>query len=112
MPLSGADCAWAGTTPGRVSAAASSVPTGARARCGSVAATTTSADPVTAGRRFLARVDVLLRLHVEPVVVELHVGPGEVPLFPGLRRFDRGAAGQRGDDEGENRDAPRKRRAR
>src|SRR5262245_51822131 len=103
MPLSGADCAFAapGMTPGRASAAASS---GLifRFGCGSsVAATAASADAVAAGRSFLAEVDVLLRLDVEAVVVELHVGLGEVALLPCLGRLEGGATAEQNGDEDE-----------
>src|SRR5690349_4385025 len=93
MPLSGADwaCADEGMTPGSASAAAS--------RPLLVTATAASADAVAARRTFLAGVDMLLRLGVETVVVELHLGLGEVSLLPGLGRLDcAGAERERGED--------------
>src|SRR5689334_1613550 len=59
----------------------------------SIAPTAASADAVAAAGRFLALVDVLLRLRFQRRSIELHVGLRELALLPRLRRIERRAAG-------------------
>src|SRR3569833_1051394 len=100
-PWSGAVWACADVmTPGSASAAARSAAAPSR----SVAATAASTDAIAAARALLALVDVLRALRCERVGVELHLGLGEIALFPGLRRLDGGARArkqsEREDDAG------------
>jgi hypothetical protein len=63
-----------------------------RAPGSSVAATPASADAVSAGRGFLARVNVILDLQFQAVGVDLHRGFREIAALPGLRWLQRRAA--------------------
>src|SRR4030095_13646395 len=60
----------------------------------SVAATPAPAATVAAGRRFLARVDMLLDLELELVGVDLHRSLGKIAALPRLWRLHRRAAGR------------------
>src|SRR5437867_8216332 len=89
-PCSGIVCAAAttGRMPGSASAAESKIEVDST----SVTATPASADAVAAAGSLLARVDVLRRLGVEWVGIELHLALGEIPFLPRLRRMKRRAA--------------------
>src|SRR6186997_1176481 len=102
MPLSGADWAAAeGTTPGSANAESRSAPPRfSWGRSTLITSTAASADAVAAGGSFLAGVDVLLRLGVESVVVELHLRPREVALLPRLGWFHARASGERASNQG------------
>src|SRR5947207_5976543 len=77
----------------------------------SVTATPASADAVAAAGSLLARVDVLRRLGVEWIGIELHLPLGEIALLPRLRRMKRRAARGR-EQRGDTQQRPRDRRDR
>src|SRR5437773_3291758 len=103
-PCSGIVCAAAGTgsMPGRASAAEGKIEVDST----SVTATPASADAVAAAGSLLARVDVLRRLGVERIGIELHFALGEIAFLPRLRRVKRRAARgrQKRDDTQRSRD--------